>query len=83
MQADGVYVNFWYFRLRLFDITEYIRSTILGCKEKRIRKVRVFDKDLIPLSSSVLKLLKLNFLKVAETGKNANILYKWKSLVLE
>ena len=81
MQADGVYVNFWYFRLRLFDITGYIRST--SCKEKGIRKVRVFDKDLIPLSSSVLKLLKLNFLKVAETGKNANILYKWKSLVLE
>ena len=41
MQTDGV--DFWYFKLRLFDLTEYIvwnikGSNLSGCKDKGIKK---------------------------------------------
>ena len=43
-------VNIWYFKLRLFDQTELMRSSTLGC-EDRDYKMRVCGKDSIPLKS--------------------------------
>ena len=50
LQPDGV--NLWYFKLRIFDLTEflelkYLRSMALGCKDIEIPKLEFVAKTLL------------------------------------
>jgi len=52
LHSDSVYL--WYFKIRLFDITEYLRSTNnLGFSNKGIRKSEFVAKSIVKRNSQV------------------------------